>query len=731
METIEPERGAGDAAWPYRWAVWAAVLAVALAAAAGATWWWWPRPQLVADPVADREPDIDEWQPTAAVAPGYLGPRACAPCHANRVAEFGATRHFQACAVPEPGTMPAGFAPGKGHFATRDPALRFEMTQTGPDFFQVSLQGKPPDVKRTPARIALAYGWGGVLDQVYFTWHDDRLYELPMVWLQPQGRWAMVSFNPYGPGGDFGRTTTPRCLECHNTWVEHVPGTSNRYRQGGMILGVTCEKCHGPGRDHVAFHEAHPKADTPQAVVRPALLARERQLEVCTQCHGNAIVPLGPAFRYRPGEPLAASYRTTVTEHPENDHVANQVQYLRRSKCFQKSELTCVTCHNPHRPHEPDKPGAGARSCLKCHKPADCGERDRVPAAVRDDCVGCHMAPRVWMNVHFHTEDDRYLPPIRRYQHHIAVDPVARQEVLLAWYQAQPDEPSRHEADRLRKALVGHWLAEADRRRGEHRWLAAIGALREALHLDPAPAVRAELDRVIATQTQLDDDLVAGMHEVEQRRFGRAVERLTRVLAVKPDYAVAHAKIGTAYAGTGQPELARKHLEAVARYDPDDPYGFMMLGWLAYLRGAADEAVAHYRKADEADPYSAKVHYHWGLALTKLGRFPEAAEHFGKALTIDPDHAGACQALSDALRRSGRPVEAVGYAKRAARLTDQGNADVLLTLAEAYAAAGHPVRARDTAARALQVAPASNPELVPEIRWRLEELRELARKSGG
>src|SRR5262249_45417607 len=147
---------------------------------------------------------------------------ACVACHAKRVAEFETTRHFRACCAPPPGSMPAGFAPVKGAFATRDPSLRFEMSQSGSEYLQTAIRSSPSGEERTPARIGLVYGSGGVADEMFFTWHDDRMYELPMAWLHPLNRWGVVTINPHGKG-DFGRETLPRCLECHNTWIEHVP----------------------------------------------------------------------------------------------------------------------------------------------------------------------------------------------------------------------------------------------------------------------------------------------------------------------------------------------------------------------------------------------------------------------------------------------------------------------------------------------------------------------------
>jgi tetratricopeptide (TPR) repeat protein len=333
------------------------------------------------------------------------------------------------------------------------------------------------------------------------------------------------------------------------------------------------------------------------------------------------------------------------------------------------------------------------------------------------------MPQRVWMNVHFHTEDDQYVPPIRRYQHRIAVDPTARQEVLLAWYRSQADAPSRREAARLTQALVKHWLAEADQCRRDYRFLAAIGAVREALRLEATPAMRDRLRKAVAVQARLDADLGEALHQFNDKRYREAIATFNKILAVKPDLAIAHGKLGTCYANTGQTELAVKHLQAVARYDPDEPYGYEMLGWLAYLQGDTEDALAAYRRADEIEPYSAQIHYRRGLALLKPGRLAEAIASFRQVLAMDPRHAGACQGLSDALRRQGQPAEAVRFARRAARLTRFQNPDVLLTLAYAYADAGRIAEADDTAAKALDAAQTGDPKLAAQIRDYRAEIR--------
>jgi tetratricopeptide (TPR) repeat protein len=700
-----------------RWLVGALAGCVAVGLVVAALWRHSP-PSLPVPDVRETEPDTKVKDRTAASA-GYVGPQACAPCHARRVADFHQTSHFRACRQPKTGGMPAGFSAGRENYTTRDPSLRFEMSQAGNDFLQTAIHTTATGEQRADAHIDLVYGASGA-DQIFFTWHGDRLFELPMAWIGPLDCWGNAPFDPYATG-DRSRTTTPRCLECHNTWVGYVAGTVNQYRPHDFLMGVTCERCHGPGRDHVAYHQAHPEVHAARAIVHPGHLTRERQIEVCTQCHSNAIAFRRPPFSYRPGDPLVDCFRTNVSKHPENDHVANQIEYLRQSKCFQKSDtLTCITCHNPHRPSRPEQV---RHACLKCHQPADCADQAHLPMPVRSNCVGCHMPQRIWMNVHFHTQDDQYVPAVRRYQHRIAVDPTARQEVLLAWYRSQSDEKSRQQAAQLTKVLVEYWLGEAEKRQKEFRSLAAIGAVREAFRVDPSPAVASRLHEAVAQRARLDAEWALGLHQIEEQRVPEAIDTLKRVLQLQPDMAAAHSKLGALYASVGKRDLAIPQLQKVAQCDANDPSGYMMLGWLAYTDARFKEAVQAYRQADAIEPFSAHVKYYLGLALAKVGQLPEAVASFRQALDIDPSHAGACQGLSHALRQQGQAVEALRYARRAAQLTRFENPDVLLSLADAYADAGRFDDAEATIRRALEAAQASNLQLLPQIRLRLENIR--------
>jgi tetratricopeptide (TPR) repeat protein len=651
--------------------------------------------------------------------PGYLGPKACAACHAERVAEFQLTRHFLANCVPDPATMPQGFQSGQNQFSIPESPRRFMMEESDGRFRENTTD--PDGSRPASSEIAFVYGAAGGNDEVYFSWRHDTLRELPLVWLAPLKTWGASPFDRHGHG-DLSREMTIRCVECHNTWLAHTPGSRNQYGRDDVVMGVTCEVCHGPGREHADFHSHHPEVTAAHAVVRPAQLSRERQMDLCAQCHSNALKHRGPAFQYRPGKPLDESYYSLHTKHPEDDHVANQTTYLRQSRCFQQTEtLTCVTCHNPHQ-HRSET-NAGTTSCRNCHGNEGCKERLRLPAAVRDDCIGCHMPEHRKIQVYFRTETDKYVAPVKRYEHNIGVYPLARDAVLLKWLQAQTDPQHQGEAVMLAKQLSQAWFAESQSREAEFRFLAAIDACRESLRFESNPTVQEKLQSLISLQSEIDSDYqLAQWHEREHRE-SEAIAAYRRVLAVKPDFAMAHGRLGTTYAASGERQLAQEHLEQAAKLDPDEPYAPAMLGWLTYLDGKPEDALKYYLQADAVEPYSARIHHQIGLALMRLNRWPEAIERLSRGATIDPQEPAIALSLSQACLQSKQTQEALKFARRAAYLTQSEDAGVLLNLAEVYADAQDWSNAIKTAEQALAVSLKSQPKLSAQIRIRLDELR--------
>jgi hypothetical protein len=277
------------------------------------------------------------------------------------------------------------------------------MEARGGSFFETASTGFGTTVETRTEKIDIVTG-SGKRGQTFLYWQGDQLFELPVSFWTAGQRW--INSPGYDDGtANFSRPINPACLECHVSYVRPLSDSqdTNRFDRASFEPGIRCETCHGPGTRHATLETAmrsHPPTSNPRvegelaasAIVNPAKLARDRQIDLCALCHnGIAREPLGAAFSYVPGAPLSKYFRpleTAAVEHP--DVHGNQVGLLERSNCFRNSPtMTCSTCHNVHAPER--EAASYSEKCLTCHRWQACPESKHIGAAIKSRCIDCHM----------------------------------------------------------------------------------------------------------------------------------------------------------------------------------------------------------------------------------------------------------------------------------------------------------------------------------------------------
>ena len=283
------------------------------------------------------------------------------------------------------------FRTGENVLKTSNPYVHFRMDSTHAGFVQSAVMGVPPDTETVSRPFDLVIG-SGRKGQSYLFWQDAGLFQLPVSYWTSLQSW--VNSPGYRDGVvNFDRPVAPRCLECHASAFESLEGSmgvNNQYDRENFVLGVACEKCHGPGQEHVERQRSWAAVVRGRAIVNPAELPRVRQIEGCALCHGGIGESVAPSFSFRPGEPLE-NYLRLMPPVPgeEIDVHGNQVALLARSPCFQQSEMTCSTCHNVHLPQR--DAAAFSQQCLSCHKVQSCGLFPVRGHQLAENCVDCHM----------------------------------------------------------------------------------------------------------------------------------------------------------------------------------------------------------------------------------------------------------------------------------------------------------------------------------------------------
>jgi hypothetical protein len=321
----------------------------------------------------------------------FVGDDSCRACHARQCETYQRTAHHLTSQLPTAQTIAGKFTPGENVLKTVNPLLTFRMEEKDGSFYQAAETGEPPHVSTRRERIDFVIGSGGK-GQTYLSWRGDALYELPVSYWTELGQW--VNSPGYLDGvADFDRPIVPRCFECHATYIHPLSLSPNQYRyeKTGYVLGISCERCHGPGRAHVDLFESPPAAVAETKIVNPAKLPRDLALGVCAECHGGLGKSLAPAFSYAPGEPLENFIALGQPAPDENVDVhGNQIALLKRSKCYQSSDsMTCSTCHDEH---ARERPAASySEHCLNCHTAENCALFPKLGEKIAADCVDCHM----------------------------------------------------------------------------------------------------------------------------------------------------------------------------------------------------------------------------------------------------------------------------------------------------------------------------------------------------
>jgi Cytochrome c554 and c-prime len=318
----------------------------------------------------------------------FVGDEACRACHAEKVDSYFHTAHHIASRLPTRESILGSFDKAKNFLKTSNPGLFFRMESRPDGFFQTAIAESPAAAHTRSEKIDVVIG-SGRSGQTYLYWKNDHLFQLPVSYWTDLDSW--VNSPGYRDGtANFARPVLPRCIECHITYLEPVPSppAENQFKPASLALGISCERCHGPGRQHL---EAISAKKSQSDIVNLAKLPRDRQIEVCAQCHGGRRMPLLPVFSYLPGEPLD-KYSAPLPRDAAlaADVHGNQVGLLQMSRCYQSSpDMTCTTCHDVHQSQR--DPAAFSARCVKCHQPERCGEFPKLHEKLIGACVNCHM----------------------------------------------------------------------------------------------------------------------------------------------------------------------------------------------------------------------------------------------------------------------------------------------------------------------------------------------------
>ncbi len=333
----------------------------------------------------------------------YVGSRACEKCHAQIYARWKKTP--MANIVRDPREHPDAIIP---NLAANTIA------------------------KFTKEQIAFVYG--SIWKQRYFTKIGDDYFPLPAQWEIRNHAWSRYVvpkgadwWAQFYPPDNMKRPTGPTCDGCHSVDYDiHTKQVAE--------WNVGCERCHGPGGEHVN----HPSRGN---ILNPAHMDYVAASDTCIQCHSQ-------------GRPLANPIEGKYYDWPVGYHAGLKLQDFWKledhtlaqanfyyfadgtahknrmqgndfvQSVMYRRGITCSSCHNVHGTSnyaQLRKPAD--KLCLDCHGPlSPNGPRTATleehthhkNGSPGSQCVACHM-PAIETegvpNTYVHAHTFRFITP--------------------------------------------------------------------------------------------------------------------------------------------------------------------------------------------------------------------------------------------------------------------------------------------------------------------------------
>ena len=651
------------------WGIYAAVLAVAIAAGYFLT-----RPKQQASGPAPDGPD----SPSAAVPTpvthmydaekihaDYAGSESCRNCHEEQFNEWTGSHHQLAERLTSAGFDDDAFKP-KHTFRTGSIT---STAQKADDQYQIVTVGKNNKIQPHSAKRAI-----GVKPLLQYLVEEERgrLQAVELGWDPHKKEWFNVFGDEDRRPGEWGHWTgrgmnwNAMCASCHNTRVlKNYNASTDTYHTKMAEMGVGCESCHGPMKEHAKWQEKY-KDQPGKSATDPTLprFSRDQYTHSCAPCHARRTELTGD---YIPGHDFFDHYSLVIPDETDIFYPDGQVRdedYEVTSFFSSRMHAGGVRCMDCHNPHTGKTRLPGNLLCMTCHN----GQNPDLPNIPKIDpikhsfhksetepggrCVDCHMPLTTYMQRHPRRDHGFTIPdPLLTKQHGIpnacnrCHDDKTTDwaiEYVDKWYGDKMDRPYRKRAQWVAMAKTnapGSHINLINMSQTETNFLwrsVSAGLLRNYLH---EPDAREELLKRLTDKHPLVRGTAVLSLEPIARQSGTREHSAVRNLLDDPSRKVRIDAAWVLRSIVNTNQTAGRELLTYFAQTGDQPAGQMQQGVFHFDRQRPDVAEQFFRQAGKWDTNTAAPHHELAVALSLQGKNRDAIKHLRIACQLDPDQA--------------------------------------------------------------------------------------------
>jgi predicted CXXCH cytochrome family protein len=685
--------------------------------------------------------------------PTYVGRESCAACHEAEDRAWRGSHHDRAMEVATAETVLGDFDDAQVAFH----GVAWEFFRKEGRFF-VRTEGA--DGEPTEREIKFTFGFDP-LQQYLVEAERGRLQALTASWDTAGQRWFSLYDEELRPGDPLHWTGpmlnwNHMCSECHSTDLRrNYDPARDVYDTTWEEIDVSCEACHGPAGNHVAWAEelersggGYDAADTMGLVTHFEGPDNRLEVEMCARCHSRRTEVSGD---YEFGDRFLDHHDLVLLQDVYyfadgqiDDEVYVYGSFL-QSRMYQRG-VRCTDCHDPHSMR---LRAEGDAVCLRCHTEppedapgASAGRYDskehhfHEPNTPGAFCVDCHMPARTYMVVDPRRDHRFHIPRPDLAEALGAPDPCIgchedkgaawNIEAFSKWYPLavarEPRFAAAFRAGRAREPEAEQALARISRDQTEAGIVRAT-----ALRLLSAYSSEGALLAVGRGTTDPDALVraaaVEGLSSLVRRTSQRGLQarkaawvaplltdpvRTVRVEAVRV-LAEVPAALRKGFDRRDFDSAASEYVQR-QRAVAERPEAYLNLGLFFENLGRSEEAERAYLQALERDPDFLPVRFNLANFYNTQSRNLEAEKHLRRILAVEPENGEAHYSLGLLLAELDQLKRAVRHLEQAAASLP-GRARVRYNLALALQHAGRDDRAEAVLLEARGLAP-GDPEIV-------------------
>ena len=517
------------------------------------------------------------------------------------------------------------------------------------------------------------------------------------------------------------------CADCHSTFVEknYNPGTG-QYHTTFTEINVSCEACHGPGKEHIEYYNDRTKNknSTPPTLYMHKNMLSTEVVDKCARCHSRRSA-VRNVFDYN-GQFLDYYYPNLILEPTYySDGQILDEDYVYGSFTQSKMYHYGVSCKDCHDVHTYKLKKQGNKLCLQCHEPKyDTYQhhfhKQNTEASM---CVNCHMPGRYYMGNDFRRDHSFRVP---------RPDQSAKYGTPNACNNCHKDKSAKWASNFINKKY--------GKKRLDHfsnlllpGLSGRLDSLKKLINSIKYPAIiRASAVNIFGKQIQSNEDInllakmltdssamvrkeaISALSEIktnlsgeiekrlgdsirtvriaaaryfilnniktENKAFTKAKKEYITDLEVNSDFASGQHQLALYYSSQGDRQKAKNAYYKALKIDNYFNMSRMNLALMEYEDGNIKKAEQLYKKVTEQEPDYSYSYYMLGLLYNEIGDDKKSIKFLKKATEKRPPIIGAFYNYALKLQQAKKYEESLGVLSKALKYFPQNERILYLKL---------------------------------------------------